>query len=597
MHDVFISYSSKDKYIADGICANLEANAIKCWYAPRDIEPGKEWSESIMNALQKSKVFVLVFSSNSNRSDQVYNEITSAIKYGCRIIPFCVDSVEMEVRLAYYLNAVHWLDATNKDLLNSIEKLYGEIYCFLHHNQPTNFVRVPVKRAKKKLWRNLIIAAVSVSAVFLLTAILALALIFWLAKDSNPETHSAQVGDIIEFGTIENEPIEWKVVDTEGDRILVVSREGLYSAFYNMHQGLCTWESCTLRSDLNSEYYDLWFTEEEKENIFETHIENPDNTLYETDGGNSTRDRLFILSVDEVLKYFPEQEDRKLMGAGYLGRGSSDYSPWWVRNPGEDLNSALYVDEDGIVSYENSIDMEMGMGNALAGYFLVRPAMWIKYDGAKVKETTTTPAKKISYSKLATAKQGDIVEFGRYEQDNNTANGSENIKWVVLETTDIGSTKNLTLISKDCLDCIYITQANHGYNLWYDCIARDWLNNTFYSSAFNTEERNMIEPNLIETVDLTQTPSQTVKTSDNVIFLNKEQYERYSHIPAVSKLSPSAYAREKNSNIDGWWLTDTYYPNYSPDSNYIVNSSGEVTYAMQKFYQYARPVITVKVDK
>lgn len=597
MHDVFISYSSKDKYIADGICANLEANAIKCWYAPRDIEPGKEWSESIMNALQKSKVFVLVFSSNSNRSDQVYNEITSAIKYGCRIIPFCIDSVEMEVRLAYYLNAVHWLDATDKNLLNSIEKLYGEIYSFLHNSPPSEFVRVPVKTSKKKLWRNLIIAAVSVSVVAFLTVVFALVGIFWLAGNDDPETHSAQVGDIIEFGTIENEPIEWEVVDTKGDRILVVSCEGLFSDFYNMHQGMCTWESCTLRSDLNSDYYDLWFTEEEKEKIFETHLENPDNTLYGTDGGHTTRDRLFILSVDEVLKYFPEQDDRKLMGAGYLSRGSSAYNPWWVRNPGKDINSALYVDEDGVVSYENSMDMEMGVGTALAGYFMVRPAMWIKNDVAAVKETTTVPAKEISYSKLAGVKQGDIVEFGRYEQDNNTANGSENIEWVVLKVTEYDSAKKLTLISKNCLDSVCITRSNYGYNLWYDCVARDWLNDTFYTGAFNTEERNMINPNLMETVDRTQTPNKTVKTSDNVILLNKEQYETYSNIPAVSEFSPSAYALEKDSYIDSWWLADTFYSEYFSDNNYVVNSDGEVKTRMQKFAQYVRPVITITVDK
>lgn len=43
-HDVFISYSSKDKPVADATVAVLEANGIRCWIAPRDIRPGADWS-------------------------------------------------------------------------------------------------------------------------------------------------------------------------------------------------------------------------------------------------------------------------------------------------------------------------------------------------------------------------------------------------------------------------------------------------------------------------------------------------------------------------------------------------------------------------
>lgn len=67
-HDVFISYSTKDKVIADAICANLENRGIRCWIAPRDILPGKKWGGSIIEAIERSKILVLVLSSNSNKS-------------------------------------------------------------------------------------------------------------------------------------------------------------------------------------------------------------------------------------------------------------------------------------------------------------------------------------------------------------------------------------------------------------------------------------------------------------------------------------------------------------------------------------------------
>jgi len=61
-HDVFISYSSKDKPIADAICANVEATGIRCWIAPRDIAPGEDWPTAITKTISHSRILVLVFS-------------------------------------------------------------------------------------------------------------------------------------------------------------------------------------------------------------------------------------------------------------------------------------------------------------------------------------------------------------------------------------------------------------------------------------------------------------------------------------------------------------------------------------------------------
>ena len=50
-HDVFVSYSVKDKTTADAICASLEANGVRVWIAPRDVMPGSDWGESIIDAI------------------------------------------------------------------------------------------------------------------------------------------------------------------------------------------------------------------------------------------------------------------------------------------------------------------------------------------------------------------------------------------------------------------------------------------------------------------------------------------------------------------------------------------------------------------
>jgi hypothetical protein len=64
-HDVFLSHSSKDKTVADAVCATLEGHSIRCWVAPRDIPAGANWGESIIDAITASKVMVVILSSDS----------------------------------------------------------------------------------------------------------------------------------------------------------------------------------------------------------------------------------------------------------------------------------------------------------------------------------------------------------------------------------------------------------------------------------------------------------------------------------------------------------------------------------------------------
>jgi len=112
-HDVFISYSSKDKPIADAICANIESAGVRCWIAPRDIAPGEDWPAAITQAISQSRVMVLVFSANSNSSDDVSRELMLAAHSKLVIIPFKIEDVEPEPGKQYYLARTHWLDAIN----------------------------------------------------------------------------------------------------------------------------------------------------------------------------------------------------------------------------------------------------------------------------------------------------------------------------------------------------------------------------------------------------------------------------------------------------------------------------------------------------
>ncbi|MGD0355565.1 MAG: TIR domain-containing protein [Dehalococcoidia bacterium] len=131
-HDVFISYSSKDKAVADAVCASLEARKIRCWIAPRDVLPGEEYAEALIESLNQSRLMVLVFSANSNESPQVIREVERAVNKGIPIIPFRIEDVIPSKSMEYFVSSSHWLDAMTPPLEKHLERLGETVQLFLN---------------------------------------------------------------------------------------------------------------------------------------------------------------------------------------------------------------------------------------------------------------------------------------------------------------------------------------------------------------------------------------------------------------------------------------------------------------------------------
>jgi TIR domain len=110
-HDVFISHSSKDKTTADAVCAVLESKSIRCWVAPRDIQPGADWGEAILEGIRGSRVMVLVFSRNANESVQIKREVERAVHHAIPIIPLRIEDILPTGTLEFSISTAHWLDA------------------------------------------------------------------------------------------------------------------------------------------------------------------------------------------------------------------------------------------------------------------------------------------------------------------------------------------------------------------------------------------------------------------------------------------------------------------------------------------------------
>ncbi len=122
-HDVFVSHSSKDKLTADAVCAVLESHGIRCWVAPRDILPGREWGASIIEAIKGAKVMVLIFSAHANSSPQINKEVERAVNKGIPVIPMRIENVVPTDSLEYFLSSNHWLDAYSQPLESHLQHL------------------------------------------------------------------------------------------------------------------------------------------------------------------------------------------------------------------------------------------------------------------------------------------------------------------------------------------------------------------------------------------------------------------------------------------------------------------------------------------
>ena len=204
------------------------------------------------------------------------------------------------------------------------------------------------------------------------------------SMESNNVSVYPSVGSIIKFADI-----DWRVLSVENNKALFISEKILEKRPYNVEDKGITWENCTLRKYLNNEFYNKLGAA--KSAIAETRNSNPSNPWYGTAGGNATTDRVFLLSLDELVKYFGDsgdlankrRKDNKCNNdsdgifvcdqynsariANYRNEGA--LWRWWLRSPGYLGSCAAYVYDDGdVVVGGTAVNSDSGG---------VRPALWL----------------------------------------------------------------------------------------------------------------------------------------------------------------------------------------------------------------------------
>jgi len=173
VHDIFISYSIKDKAAAEAVCAALERADLRCWIAPRDVMPGMNWGSAILAAINSSRAMVLVFSSHANQSPHVLREVERAVHHSLPIIPLRLENVPPTDALEFFISVPHWLDAITPPLEAHLDKLVQTLQRLL--NTPARPPAVvatpppppvaPVRSRARSRW--ILAAAFGVMVIFL----------------------------------------------------------------------------------------------------------------------------------------------------------------------------------------------------------------------------------------------------------------------------------------------------------------------------------------------------------------------------------------------------------------------------------------------
>jgi TIR domain len=130
-HEVFISHSSLDKTVADAVCAALENTGVRCWIAPRNVQPGRSFPGEITRGIQQSKVMVLIFSAHANASEQILREVQLAANSDLRILQFRIENVLPNEDLEYYLSTPQRLDALTPPLESHLQRLVTSVKALL----------------------------------------------------------------------------------------------------------------------------------------------------------------------------------------------------------------------------------------------------------------------------------------------------------------------------------------------------------------------------------------------------------------------------------------------------------------------------------
>lgn len=211
-------------------------------------------------------------------------------------------------------------------------------------------------------------------------------IVYYFKNDAEPDVSTTQQAAVqkedkyISFGSYEQdndidngkEPIEWLVLEEKDGKALVISKHILdKQCFFTREISGQTWDESAIRVWMNDDFYNSAFSESEQSRILETTVKAKENPyifiLFRQSPGEDTRDKLFLLSIDEADYYFSTKEERVCHATEYVKRDDLKRIEWGLRTPGEYSGDMTFVYDSGQIGWCSGFLCEVG----------VRPVMWI----------------------------------------------------------------------------------------------------------------------------------------------------------------------------------------------------------------------------
>ena len=188
---------------------------------------------------------------------------------------------------------------------------------------------------------------------------------------------NCKVGDFVEFGKylVDNsEKIRWLVLEVKGGKALLLSENAVDCRKYHNTKEAVSWNTCDLRDWLNNEFLVNAFNDQEISVIQTANVAADRNPEHRSDPGQATQDKVFLLSIAEVNRYFSDNESRQCEPSEIAAANGAYISEegkcwWWLRTAGYRQDTAGFVRGGGSVS-ESGDDVEDVI-------FAVRPAIWV----------------------------------------------------------------------------------------------------------------------------------------------------------------------------------------------------------------------------
>jgi hypothetical protein len=221
-----------------------------------------------------------------------------------------------------------------------------------------------------------------------------------LSSDGTADSSSVAVGDVLCLGQYEQDgsspgkrqPIEWIVLDKADGKLFLIAKKGLETGAFNKTKQRATWAECSLREWLNNDFIKKAFKSDEQACILTTNVKTPAGSFTSPATGEKikilksadTKDKLFLLNVAEVKKYFPEESQRMTPNNSYLFNKPMDSLPYPAENTGDDYAYGNWWLRDiradkgvSCVFHVKSYGKLASAGQINLKRYVIRPAMWV----------------------------------------------------------------------------------------------------------------------------------------------------------------------------------------------------------------------------